>query len=101
MPGYAVQWIEIEGPFYDDPAGGAGYRLLFDRLQLVPSKQARTGVPLEIGPSTPAGPGPAAGGGSGGGAADRGFGASPSARRPMRSSPRRRGRTPSGCCGRS
>ena len=26
MPGYAVQWIEIEGPFYDDPAGGAGYR---------------------------------------------------------------------------
>ena len=34
MPGYAVQWIEIEGPFYDDPVGGAGYRLLFDELQL-------------------------------------------------------------------
>jgi hypothetical protein len=22
MPGYAVQWIEIEGPFYDDPPAG-------------------------------------------------------------------------------
>ena len=33
MPGYAVQWIEVEGPFYDDPVGGAGYRLLFDRLE--------------------------------------------------------------------
>ena len=61
MPGYAIQWIEIEGPFYDDPAGGAGYERLFDRLRLVPSKQARSGVPLEIVPSTPAGPGPAAG----------------------------------------
>ena len=61
MPGYAVQWIEIEGPFYDDPAGGAGYERLFDRLRLVPSEQARTGVPLEIGPSPSAGP--AAGGG--------------------------------------
>ena len=56
MPGYAVQWIEIEGPFYDDPAGGAGYERLFDRLRLVPSEQSRTGVPLEIGPSTPVGP---------------------------------------------
>src|SRR5581483_7218657 len=32
MPGYAIQWVEVEGPFYDDPAGGGGYRLLFDRL---------------------------------------------------------------------
>ena len=50
MPGYAVQWIEVEGPFDDDPAGGAGYERLFGRLRLVPSEQARTGVPLEIGP---------------------------------------------------
>ncbi len=50
IPGYAIQWIEVEGPFYDDPAGGAGYRLLFDKLKLVPSKDARTGVPLELGP---------------------------------------------------
>lgn len=57
MPGYAVQWIEIEGPFYDDTVGGAGYRLLFDNLKLVPSKDARTGVPLGIGPAPVAGPG--------------------------------------------
>jgi hypothetical protein len=61
MPGYAVQWIEIEGPFYDDPVVGAGYRLLFDRLNLVPSKVTRTAVPLQIGPAPgggrPGGPG--------------------------------------------
>jgi mono/diheme cytochrome c family protein len=51
MPGYAVQWVEVEGPFYDDPVGGAGYRLLFNRLKLVPSKDARAGVSLEIGPA--------------------------------------------------
>ena len=69
MPGYAVQWIEIEGSFYDDPVGGAGYRLLFDQLKLVPSKEARTGVPLEIGPAPAVGPGPGGGrppGGPGG-----------------------------------
>jgi hypothetical protein len=62
MPGYAVQWIEIEGPFYDDTVGGAGYRLLFDQLKLVPSKEPRTSVSLEIGPGPgggrpPGGPG--------------------------------------------
>jgi Protein of unknown function (DUF1592)/Protein of unknown function (DUF1588)/Protein of unknown function (DUF1585)/Protein of unknown function (DUF1587)/Protein of unknown function (DUF1595)/Planctomycete cytochrome C len=61
MPGYAVQWVEIEGPFFDDPVGGAGYRLLFDRLKLVPSKSARTSVPLEIGPDPAAGRGPRGG----------------------------------------
>src|SRR5689334_10888530 len=69
MPGYAVQWIEIEGPFYDDPVGGTGYRLLFDQLKLVPSKETRTGVSLEIGPAPAAGPGPGVGrppGGPGG-----------------------------------
>ena len=40
------------------PAGRAIERL-FDRLRLVPSEQARTGVPLEIGPSPSAGPAPA------------------------------------------
>jgi hypothetical protein len=58
MPGYAVQWVEVEGPFYDDPVGGAGYRLLFDNLKLVPSKDARAGVPLELGPAPAAGPRP-------------------------------------------
>jgi hypothetical protein len=61
MPGYAVQWVEVEGPFFDAPEGGAGYRLLFDRLPLVPSKDAQTGVLLEVGPAEgrvgPRGPG--------------------------------------------
>jgi hypothetical protein len=57
MPGYAVQWLEVEGPFYDEPAGGAGYRLLFDTLKMVPSKDPRTGVPLELGPA-PVAPAP-------------------------------------------
>src|SRR5438552_2016614 len=61
MPGYAVQWVEIEGPFYDDPVGGAGYRLLFDQLKLVPSKDTRTSVPLEMGPDPAAGRGPRGG----------------------------------------
>ena len=60
MPGYAVQWVEVEGPFFDEPAGGAAYERLFDRLPMAPSDRARTGVPLEIGPGPSAGP--AAGG---------------------------------------
>lgn len=68
MPGYAVQWIEVEGPYFDDPVGGTGYRLLFDKLRLVPSEQALGAVPLEIGPA-PAGRGPEGGcGGLGRGA---------------------------------
>lgn len=74
MPGYAVQWLEVEGPFFDDPAGGSGYRLLFDQLKLAPSTQARTGVPLEIGPSPAAGPGPGGGRGGRGGRGPGGFG---------------------------
>lgn len=66
IPGYAIQWIEIEGPFYDDPVGGAGYRLLFDQLRLKPSEQARHGVPLESGSSAAA---PTKKGGAGGGRA--------------------------------
>lgn len=66
MPGYAVQWLEVEGPFYDDPVGGAGYRLLFDTLKLVPSKDPKTGVPLEVAPEPVAGPGGGRPGGPGG-----------------------------------
>ena len=102
MPGYAIQWVEVEGPFYDDPVGGAGYERLFDRLRLVPSKQTAVGVPLEIVPSTSVGPGPAAAGGNGGGRrGPPGFGAAPCARHSMRSNPRRRGKMPSGSCDRS
>ena len=71
MPGYAIQWVEIEGPFYDDPVGGAGFRLLFDQLKLVPSKDSRTGVPLQIGPNLAAGRGPRGGPGGFGRAATR------------------------------
>jgi len=67
MPGYAVQWVEVEGPFYDDPVGGASYRLLFDKLKLVPSKDPKTGVPLELAPEpVVTGPGGGRPGGSGG-----------------------------------
>jgi hypothetical protein len=61
MPGYAIQWIEIEGPFDDDPAVAAACQRLFGALRLVPSEAPRGGVSLEIGPSTPGGPGPAPG----------------------------------------
>jgi hypothetical protein len=97
MPGYAIQWVEIEGPFYDDPVGGAGYRLLFDQLKLVPSKDPRTGVPLAD-RSRPGSPGP------GGGVPGRpgGFGRGCHPRGPLRGRVRcARGRTPSGSCDRS
>jgi hypothetical protein len=60
MPGYAVQWIEIEGPFYDEATDGEGARILFDNLPLTPSKEVRTAVLLEA-------PGTADGQGQGGG----------------------------------
>ncbi len=80
IPGYAVQWLEIEGPFFDDPAGGAGYRLLFDKLRLMPSKDVRLSVPLELGadPAEGAGAGPKGFGGQKGaggkGIIGKGFG---------------------------
>jgi len=67
MPGYAIQWIEVTGPFYDDPVDGTGYRRLFNQLRLVPSEQVRSGVPLEMGPTATASPGPAGGRGIRGG----------------------------------
>ena len=32
MPGVAFQWLEVEGPLYDDPVASTGYRLLFGEL---------------------------------------------------------------------
>jgi hypothetical protein len=61
MPGYAVQWIEIEGPLHDDHDGGSGYKRIFDELRLAPSDQARTGVLLETPPVASAGPATAGG----------------------------------------
>ena len=62
MPGYAVQWLEVEGPLADDSTG-AGYRLLFDDLPLRRLAPGARGVMLETvppppPPDTPRPPGP-------------------------------------------
>src|SRR4051794_36581096 len=80
IPGYAVQWMQVEGPFYDE-AYGSGYQLLFGDLPLRRVESGKPGVSLEGVPGVggPAG-GPAGGrdgprGGPGGGrGAGRGAG---------------------------
>jgi hypothetical protein len=62
MPGYAVQWMEVEGPLADE-ATGAGYRLLFEDLPLRRLEPGAGGVLLETvppppPPGTPRPPGP-------------------------------------------
>ena len=48
MPGIAFQWIEVEGPLYDETAG-AGYRLMFGDLPMRPlGKGEKGGVKLQI-----------------------------------------------------
>jgi hypothetical protein len=66
MPGYAVQWMEVEGPIYD-AAAGAGYRLLFGDLPLKRLEEEKKGVTLEVGapPTQALGPGPRGGRGGG------------------------------------
>ncbi|QEH32299.1 Planctomycete cytochrome C [Aquisphaera giovannonii] len=61
MPGYAVQWIEVEGPLDAGPDADVGYARLFGDLRLVPSDPTRGGVSLEVGPADP-GPAPGPGG---------------------------------------
>jgi hypothetical protein len=67
MPGYAVQWVEVEGPL-DDDSTGAGYRLLFGDLPMKRIETAQTGVMLEVSAPAPqgrggfGGPGPRGGG---------------------------------------
>lgn len=56
MPGYAVQWLEVEGPFYDDSTG-AGYRLLFGDLPLQRLGDGEPGVMLEVSAPPPQGRG--------------------------------------------
>lgn len=56
MPGYAVQWLEVEGPFYDDSTG-AGYRLLFEDLPLKRLGDGESGVMLEVSAPAPQGRG--------------------------------------------
>lgn len=63
MPGYAVQWMEVEGPLADESTG-AGYRLLFGDLPMEQHKNGRGGVALEVVAQRPR---PAVGPGGGGG----------------------------------
>jgi hypothetical protein len=52
MPGYAVQWLEAEGPLYDG-ATGSGYRLLFGDLPMKRQEAGQKGVMLEVGAPAP------------------------------------------------
>jgi hypothetical protein len=52
MPGYAVQWLEAEGPLYDE-ATGSGYRLLFGDLAMKRLEAGQKGVMLEVGVPAP------------------------------------------------
>lgn len=52
MPGYAVQWLEVDGPLYEESTG-AGYRLLFGDLPLRRLEPGARGVMLETVPAPP------------------------------------------------
>jgi len=52
MPGYAVQWMEVEGPLYDESTG-SGYRLLFGNLPMKRLEAGKKGVMLEVGAGAP------------------------------------------------
>jgi hypothetical protein len=54
MPGYAVQWLEAEGPLYDESTG-SGYRLLFGDLAMKRLEAGQKGVMLEVGAPAPQG----------------------------------------------
>ena len=49
MPGVAFQWLEVEGPIYDQTAG-AGYHLMFGDLPLRRIESKEGGVTLQIVP---------------------------------------------------
>ena len=72
MPGYAVQWLEVEGPLADESAT-AGYKLLFGDLSMRRLEPGQTGGVTLEGVGAPAGgrggfgPGGGRGGPTGGG----------------------------------
>jgi len=76
MPGYAVQWLEVEGPFYNETTG-AGYSLLFGELPMRRLEAGQKGVMLEVSAPAPqgrggfGGPGPRGGGRGGRGGFSR------------------------------
>ncbi len=59
MPGVAFQWLEVEGPLYDQ-ASGEGYRLMFGDLPLRRLEKGETGgVTVQVvAPAPPPGQGP-------------------------------------------
>ena len=64
MPGYAIQWMEAEGPF-PDVAIDAGYRLMFGELKMKAVNSDEPGVKLTP-PQSSAGGGPRGGRGPSG-----------------------------------
>jgi hypothetical protein len=52
MPGYAIQWMETEGPL-DGESHGAGYRRIFGNLPMKRLGDGETGVALEVVASPP------------------------------------------------
>ncbi len=71
MPGYAVQWLEVEGPL-PDPDATAGYRLMFGDLPMTRITNG-VGVKLDVVSRVPGGRGGRGGGrGAGRGAAGPG-----------------------------
>ncbi len=50
MPGYAMQWMEVEGPLARTPSQESGYARLFGRLPLVRVDGDAPGVVLEVVP---------------------------------------------------
>ena len=52
MPGYAIQWMEVEGPLYDG-SESAGYRCLFGDLPMKRVAEGSNGVPIEVTPPVP------------------------------------------------
>ncbi len=53
MPGYAMQWLEVDGPL-DGPSTGDGYRLLFGDLPMKRAEDGQPGVAIDVVPPAPA-----------------------------------------------
>ena len=71
MPGYAVQWLEVEGPL-DNPTATAGYKLLFGDLPMKRVEAGQAGGVMLEGISSGAIAGARGGFGPGGAPAGRG-----------------------------
>ncbi len=54
MPGYAIQWMEIEGPLRDE-RHDAGYKLMFGELAMKAAKSGEPGVAIAPAPGGRAG----------------------------------------------